>query len=784
MKNLLLLVFALLCINASKAQSKKVTLSGYISEAKGNEKLIGASVYIDELKAGATTNSYGFYTITVPAGKYNVQYSYVGYQALSATLDLTKSLSKDVTLNNSKNITEIKITSKRKQAIQQTTQTSMNSIPMNQIKSLPAIFGEVDVLKALQLLPGVSGGSEGSSGIYVRGGGPDQNLFLLDGVPVYNVSHLGGFFSTFNADAISNVDLYKGGFPARFGGRLSSVVDIRMKEGNNKKIHGEAAIGAISSRLVLEGPIVKNKGSFMISGRRTYIDQIISPIVKAQTNGQASFGYYFYDLNAKANYKLSEKDHVYLSGYFGQDVFSVGNSTTTTANETNKVKFGLNWGNTTAVARWNHLFNSQLFGNLSTSYSKYAFNLGVNQESTVAGVKSANGINFLSGIKDYAAKYDLEYTPNIRHNIKGGIGFTNHKFTPNTSSFSIQQGNLDSTLSLSDQVIYSNEYDAYLEDDWKVSDKLRANIGAHFSGFDVQNKLYTNIQPRVSARYLLNQDYSIKASYVQMNQFINLISFGGVGLPSDYWVPVTAKIKPQVSHQFALGAAGTVAKGYELSVEGYYKTMQNIIDYKDGAQYLGSSSYEDIVEMGRGKCYGAEVFLQKKEGQLQGMIGYTLSWAERQFPTINGGKWFYYKYDRRHDFKIAAIYKLKNNWEISGDWVYNTGTWLTIQTQTINPNIPDVFNLIQNQNQNNTAGYYPSKNNYNMKDYHRMDIGLRNTKQKKYFERTWAIGCYNLYGRKNTFFIFNDTDVNGKKIFQSFALFGFPIPYLSLSFKW
>jgi hypothetical protein len=766
MKKISLFLFVLLTSVSAFAQKQTYTLSGYISEAKGNEKIIGASVFIEELKVGTNTNNYGFYTITVPKGKYTVHYSYVGYRTVTESINLNDNVDKNILLTSGSTISEVKITSKRKQAIQQTTQTSMNSIPMNQIKSLPAIFGEVDVLKALQLLPGVSGGSEGSSGIYVRGGGPDQNLFLLDGVPVYNVSHLGGFFSTFNADAISNVDLYKGGFPARFAGRLSSVVDIRMKEGNNKQLHGEAAVGIISSRLVLEGPIVKNKGSFMISGRRTYIDQLISPLVKKYSNGQGSFRYYFYDLNAKANYNLGEKDHLYISGYFGKDVFKVG-------------------ANTTGVIRWNHLFNRKLFGNLSTSYSKYNFNLGITQKETTTTGSNSFSIKFLSGIRDYAAKYDLEYTPNIHHNIKGGVGFTNHQFTPGSSSFNIKDAasSIDTTIALNNQIINANETDIYVEDDWKINDQLRANIGAHFSSFYVQNNFYKSFQPRLSARYLLNENYSIKASYVQMNQYVNLLSFGGVGLPSDYWVPITAKIKPQSSQQLALGAAGTIRKGLELSVEAYYKTLENIIDYKDGAQYLGSSSYEDIVEMGRGKCYGTEVFLQKKEGKLQGMVGYTLSWAKRQFPTINGGEWFYYKYDRRHDFKIAAIYKLKNGWEVSGDWVYNTGSWLTMQTMNINANVPNQFNVVQNFFNTNSSNYYPQKNNYNMMDYHRMDIGFKQSKQKKYYERTWALGCYNLYGRKNSFFIFADKDNLGKNIFRSFSLFGFPLPYVSLSVK-
>jgi outer membrane cobalamin receptor len=788
MKQIFSTIILLFCISTAMAQKsadKKTTISGYITEDKSGEKIIGATVYIDDLKAGTTTNTYGFYSITVPSGSYVLEIRQLGFAVLEETIDATKDVKKNFKLITKKanDIKEIKVVGKKKPPIQQSTQTSMNSIPIAQMKALPAIFGEVDVLKSLQLLPGVQGGTEGTAGIFVRGGGPDQNLFLLDGVPLYNVNHLGGMFSTFNADAISNIDLYKGGFPARFGGRLSSVIDVRMKEGNNKGYHGEASIGLISSKLLLEGPIVKNKGSFMISGRRTYIDALISPIIKSQSNGLVSGGYYFYDLNTKLNYKLSEKDHLYASGYFGLDKFYfsakqefIGGSSKATG--------GIDWGNYTGVVRWNHLFNKKLFGNLSASISNYNFHVGAGFAQTTATENTSLSADVNSGIKDYAFKYDFDFLPNTKHTIKFGTSIVFHKFTPSTNSISYTNNGAKEELALNKNIIHANELDAYIEDDYTITDHLKANLGVHLAGFKVQNNFYTGLQPRASARYLINQDYSIKASYARMNQFINLLAFEGIGLPSDLWVPVTDKIKPQTSQQWAIGAAGSPTKEIELSVEAYYKSMTNVIDYKDGSSFiLNAKSYEELVEMGKGRAYGGEFLLQKKEGKLQGLLGYGIAWTQRKYETINNGEWYYFKYDRRHEFKTAAIYTVNKNFEISGDFIFNTGNWTTMPTTSFLANTPNIKNLSDVLNSQNNVKYYPSRNNFNMMNYHRMDLSMRFTKQRKHYERIWTIGVYNVYGRKNPFFIFEDNDFTGKKVYKQFSLFGFPLPSVALSYK-
>lgn len=783
MKSLTLLL-SLVFANFAVLAQNKFTLSGFVLEDKSGEKLNNVSISIDELADGGSTNAYGFYSLTLPKGSYTINFTRIGYITVTEKVELTENKKLTIRLKNkTTGIAEIKVNGRKKAPIQQTTQVSVNSLPMSQIKALPAIFGEVDILKSLQLLPGVQGGTEGSAGIYVRGGSADQNLFLLDGVPVYNVNHLGGFFSTFNADAISNVDLYKGGFPARFGGRLSSVVDIKMKEGSNKDFHAEGGIGIISSKLLLEGPLKKKKGSFLLSGRRTYVDALIAPIVKAQSQGASKAGYFFYDFNAKLNYELSPKDHIYLSGYFGRDKFYFAN-TDTYDQGSNTVDGGLNWGNATGVARWNHVFSNKVFGNLSTSYTSYDYRVIANVSSIDNNDTTIFGANVFSGINDVAVKYDVDILPNTNHTIKTGIGYTRHSFTPSVTNIKVQGGGAGIDTSVNAEKIKADEIDIYAEDDWKISSKLKVNVGFHIAGFNVRNTFYTGFQPRLSMRYLINDNYSFKASYTRMNQFINLLSFDGAGLPSDLWVPVTDKIKPQNSNQIAGGLFGTLNKMYEVSLEGYYKNLTNVIDYKDGSSYINTTgTYEDIVEMGIGRCYGSEFLLQKKEGKLQGLISYGLAWSQRKYPTINRGEWFYYRYDRRHDFKIAAIYKVGKRTEFSGNFIFNTGSWNTIPTLRYNPVVPSPSALGW-VNLNQPYYYYPSRNNYNMINTHRLDLGMRwSRKAFKKYEVSYAVGVYNTYGRKNPFFIILGSDDKGNPAFQQTSLFGFPLPYFTFNWK-
>lgn len=774
------LVSILLTLCSFTVFAEKATLSGYVQDSKTREKLIGATVYIPTLKIGTRTNAYGFYslTYTVPENDIQVKASYVGY-ALDSILLPKQSSTHNFDLVQQKDLKEIVVKAKRSESIQESTQMSKIDLPISTIKKLPAFLGEVDVLKAIQLLPGVQAGGEGQNGLYVRGGGPDQNLILLDGIPVYNASHLFGFFSVFNADAVNSVEVYKGGFPARYGGRLSSVIDIRMKEGDKSGIHGSLGIGLIASRLLLEGPIGKKKqnGSWMISGRRTYIDVFTTPIIKAASEGTGTGGYYFYDVNAKANYKIGKRDRVYLSSYLGNDKFYAKGF------EDGKETFKANikWGNITALARWNHEFSPKVFGNLSATYSQYRF--GVFNKITdrdFTGTATSFSALYSSSIKDWAAKYDVDFIPNPRHYIKAGASMTYHTFTP--GAIQIKNSDLpEEDLDTSFHVQHTPELDIYVEDDIEITPNWKANVGLHFSGFITEKNFYTSLQPRLSTRYLLNKMLSLKASYCSMTQFIHLLTNNGIGLPTDLWVPVTDKIKPQTSQQGAIGAAYMLQDAYEISVEGYYKDMKNIIEYKDGTSFINANqSWEDKVEMGHGWSYGAEFFIQKKTGRLTGMMGYTLSWTKRQFPTINFGKIFPYKYDRRHDFKIAAVYRLRKRIELSGEWIYGTGNAISMpmyrySTSVNAPGMPAYFT---------DNFFYGERNSYRMRAYHRLDLGVNFIKQlRKGRERTWNISFYNAYSRRNPYFIYSEYNFKENR-YQFKQLSLFPIlPAFSYNLK-
>ncbi|MDN5214333.1 TonB-dependent receptor [Fulvivirgaceae bacterium BMA12] len=761
--------------------AQKFTISGYIKDKNTGEVLIGANIYNKENYQGTTSNNYGFYSLTLPADSMKLMFSYVGYQSVEVTLNLDKDTEINIGLEDVVALDEIVISGREE--IQEVTQMSKINVPIAQIKAMPALLGEVDVLKVLQLLPGIQSGTEGSSGLYVRGGGPDQNLILLDGVPIYNASHLFGFFSVFNADAINNVDLIKGGFPARYGGRLSSVIDITMKEGNHEKLRGEGAIGLISSKLTLEGPI-NERTTFLFSGRRTYIDLLARPLIKAATEGDEVAGYYFYDLNAKINHKFSNRDRVYLSGYFGNDdAYSRYKENYDTGVE--KVfyedEFGLDWGNIIAAMRWNHVFNPKFFSNLTLTYSRYRFDIFENykeERTTPNGVDNEDeSISYFSGIRDFAAKMDFEFIPNPNHYIRFGINGINHTFNPGILSY---KSTLESDTTLGSFKTSANEFAAYLEDDIKVTDHLKVNAGIHISAFDVEDELYTSFQPRLAVRYLLSNGLSIKGSYAQMTQFIHLLTNGGIGLPTDLWLPSTRKVAPQESHQFAFGLAKTIKKQYEISVEAYYKEMDGLIEYKEGASFLNiDEDWQEKVETGRGESYGAELFVQKKTGKFTGWVGYTLSWSNRQFDNLNFGRSFPYKYDRRHDISITGVYKVNDRIDISGAWVYGTGNSITLPISKYNG-----FRYEGNFwfRGGNPITYHGERNGYRMRSYHRLDFSISFSKQKKWGTRKWTIGTYNTYSTRNPFFIDIGYHKNGGKKFIQYSLFPI-IPSISYSFK-
>ena len=709
----------------------------------------------------------------------------VGYETKYFTVLLDKNIQQNFKLGEGATLKAVVVSaSKNGERIEERTQMSVREIPIQQIKQMPALFGETDVLKALQLLPGVSGGLEGTSGFYVRGGSPDQNLILLDGVPVYNASHVGGIFSTFNADAVKDVRLTTGGFPARFGGRLSSVLEINMKEGNNQEFHGEGGIGIIASRLTLEGPIIKNTTSFMVSARRTYIDALLAPIVAlAQVNrgiGSTTLALYFYDLNAKVNHKISEKDRLYFSIYGGSDVFNVSN-TTRTATENFKTSAGFNWGNVTSAARWNHLFTDKLFANTTLTYSNYQFNFPVEASQTINGQTQGVSAKYISGIEDWAGKIDFDYAPNPNHFIRFGANVTRHTFKPGAAAIKFVQNSktaIDTTLGAKPIAAY--EMVAYGEDDWQITKNFKANLGLHASAFAVDNQFYNSLQPRIGLRYLLPKGIALKASFTTMTQYIHLLVNEGIGLPTDLWVPSTARVKPEQAWQAAVGGAMTVAKDYELSAELYYKKMENLMSYTEGASFFGQTDWQDKVTQGSGRAYGLELMFQKKTGNTTGWIGYTLSRSERQFSDINFGRVYPFKYDRPHDLELVIMHKFSEKIRLSGSWQYSTGAALSLP-------------LLKYQGlaTSNAAGYYSNqsityygeKNSYRMPSFHRLDLSIEFHKKKRRYERTWVLGVYNVYNRQNPFYIFpgNEQDT-GLPIFQQLSILPV-LPSLSYEFK-
>lgn len=773
------LAAALFILITSTGYSQKISINGYISDAATGERLLGATIIIAGTTTGTTSNNYGFYSITLPASSDSVEllFSMVGYTTVSikATGKGDQKINAGLTLQ--KELAEVVVQSSRKGDIQNRTQMSSISISPETIKNLPAFLGEADVLKAIQLLPGVQAGTEGSNGIYVRGGGIDQNLILLDGVPVYNASHLFGFFSVFNADAINSVDVLKGGFPARYGGRLSSVIDIRMKEGNNQEFHGEGGIGLIASRVTLEGPLKKGKSSFMVSGRRTYADIFMRPIIRASSDGETDAGYFFYDLNAKANIYLSPKDHLYVSGYFGRDKFSVREDYNSSGSNKSGLKSGIRWGNSTAVVRWNHEFGKRLFSNVTANYTRYIFDLFADETSTnSSGAKERFFQKYYSGIRDYSTRFDLDFLPNPDHYIRTGASITWHSYRPGAFQSKVTSATFNEDTVLNSSFINASEIDAYVEDDWKLSPRLKVNPGVHFTAFNVQHKWFNSVQPRMAARFLLNNNMSLKASYAQMSQFIHLLTNNGLGLPTDLWVPATKIVPPQQSHQWAAGWAYNYEKDYEFSIEGYYKQMKNVIEYAEGASFVNTiGSWEDRIETGKGKSYGAEFFAQKKKGRTTGLAGYTLSWTTRQFENLNFGKTFPYKYDRRHDFKMAVVHQVSKRFQVSADWIYGTGVATTFPV------------AVYQDNNGREIEVYNGRNDYRLPAYHRMDVGLKWMKQKKRHEKAWVLNIYNVYNRLNAFYIYRTTDYDRatntyKNTFSKVTLFPI-IPSISYQFK-
>lgn len=789
-----IICFALLALCPAIVFPQAYTVSGYVQDGVTTESLIGANIYRQSSGQGTAANQFGFYSLTLPAGEVEIAYSYVGYGTVTRCFNLQRDTVITVSLNPSQELPEVEVTANAR--IQENVQMSAINLPVTQIKALPALMGEADLLKTLQLMPGIQSGGEGTTGLYVRGGGPDQNLILLDGVPLYNVSHLFGFMSVFNADAVNNMEVFKGAFPARYGGRVSSVVDVSMKEGNMQKFHGEGSIGLVASKITLEGPLAKDRTSFILSARRTYIDVLARPIVAAQnrnSNDEYHGGYYFYDITAKVNHRFSGKDRIYLSLYMGDDKFYSDSETMENLSAHTKSASQLAWGNLVTAFRWNHVFTGRLFGNAAITYSRYRLRTDMESWDTYEKTDwSANapvsrtvteyyGAAYQSGINDWTGRLSFDYVPSPNHYIRFGATATYHTFSPGALAFTSP----DSIAQYSQGKLSGWEYGIYAEDEVKVTDRLKTNIGLHWSGFSVRNTFYSVLQPRISARYLLSRDISAKASYSRMAQYIHLLANSNVGLPTDLWVPATDRLQPQTSHQVAAGLARTFRQEYEISVEGYYKTMDNVLEYKEGASFLNPDNHwEDKVLQGDGRSFGLELFVQKKTGSVTGWIGYTLSYTDRLFDELNNGERFPYKYDRRHDFSIALIKRLSKKVEFSGTWVFGTGNSISLPVgvyQAANPILPT----------SESRNYYDfgKRNSYRMAPYHRLDLSVSFLKTTRWGERRWVIGVYNAYSRRNPFYIdvqekekrYNG-DTYKKYEYIQYSLFPI-IPSISYQFK-
>ncbi len=741
-----ILIFIFLS-NALIAQS--VTLSGYVRDKSSGEELIGANVYVPELQIGAATNAYGFYSLTLPAGRYRVKFSYVGFQPKIIEIDLTESKKINVELAvQSVDLNEVVVEAERGDENVTSTQMGTSEIIPKEIKSIPVFMGEQDILKTIQLMPGVSQAGDGNSGFFVRGGNTDQNLILLDEATVYNASHLLGFFSVFNSDAIKNAKLIKGSMPPEYGGRLASVLDINMKEGNNRQFGVNGGIGLISSRLTVEGPIVKDKGSFLISGRRTYADLLLKISNDAELSSSVL---YFYDLNLKANYRLGNEDRLFLSGYFGRDNFMF------------KDQFGFDWGNITATLRWNHLFSDKLFMNASLIYSDYNYVVKVEDRDEL--------FNITSGIRDLNLKGDFEYFINSNSALKFGGVLYHHTFIPGV----VEAAESSSLNSKEIERKYALEGALYISHEYKVSPLLKLNYGLRYSNYTVigpgtvyafddnENpvdttvyssgdiiKSYGGLEPRIAATYMLDETSSLKIGYARNRQYVHLLTTSSTSSPIAIWQPSTSIVQPEIGDQVSIGYFKNFNKNaFETSVEVYYKSMQNQIDYRNGADVILNEYVESQLTFGKGRSYGIEFFVKKNIGNLTGWISYTLSRTERTFADINDGNAYPARQDRTHDVSITLIYQFSEKWTFSANWIYYTGDAAT-------------FSSGKYEIDGTTINLFTERNGYRMPDYHRLDLAATwLLKKNKNSEMSLTFSLFNAYGRRNAYSIsFRENEAN------------------------
>lgn len=743
-------ICCILCFLTSSIYAQVTTISGYVREQGSLEKLPGVVVSVEGNSQHTVSNTYGFYSLSLPSDKnYTISFSSLGYKKIEKQVDLRTETFLSVDLPTS--VTHLDEVTVKDEKL---TELGMTRLPIQQIKQIPTLLGEKDVIKALQLLPGVQIATEGFTALYVRGGGPDQNLILLDEAPVYNANHLFGLFSTFNGDAIGNVTFWKGGFPARYGGRLSSVIDLKMKEGNKEKFHGEGGIGLLSSRLTLEGPISKGKSSYLISARRSYFDLISKPFL--QKNNATLYN--FFDINAKGNVELSPRNNLYLSGYFGNDKLA-NNELSINSASIVQTKSKLIWGNATGTLRWNHQLNSKLFANTTLLFTNFNFDLTEDFHRQRDSVSTGMSTSFQSSLQDWGFKTDFDYYPNNFHTIKAGFQFTRHRFKPRIYAFEdlTQKSSEKNT-----EKYISAEYSLYVEDAFKISNQINFDGGLRLAGLKSDGKQYFFFEPRLTLNYLLAKKWSISASYSRGNQFIHLLSNTGIGLSTDLWVPTTKQTPPQQADQITAGISRKFPKnGLVFTVETFRKWLRNIIAYREGASFLAISDgvqelkWKDNVTNGKGWAYGTELLLQKNTGKLTGWIGYTLSWTIHQFDDLNNGKRFFPRYDRRHDISLVGSYKISEKVRISANWLYATGNSISAPQSYSFINYD--FSANPTGGAINTIDYQGSRNSFRAEPYHRLDLSVQLLKKKRWGERSWEFGLYNAYSRKNPFYYYLKT---------------------------
>ncbi|MBR5958731.1 MAG: TonB-dependent receptor [Salinivirgaceae bacterium] len=744
MKNIILI---LLILAGNMAVAQKHTISGVVRDAASGELLPSANVYLNT-GVGTVTNNYGFFAITTNQSPITLNVSYVGYSVFKQTFTTTKDTVVDIKISSDNQIEEVVVSDNSAQTRLRSSQFNVANITMKEVAQLPTLLGEHDVLKAMQTMPGIGSGGDGMTGLYVRGGSPDQNLILLDGAPVYNANHLFGFLSVFNAEAIKSVSVLKGGFPARYGGRLSSVLDIQMKEGNTNETHGMASVGLLSSQLAIEGPI-NDKTSYLFTLRRAYFDLIMWPMCKLADIrdgvGKTSAGYHFTDINAKINYRLDAKNQVFASFYSGLDKFRSAIEFPSGGYDVDD-KFKLNWQNQTATLRYNRTIGNKLFMNTSLIYSRYKYftKSSVRYDYFRSNSYEYSSARGESALQDWSAKFDFDWYPAEKHIIRSGMSITRHSFSPEQSAY--ESGYSEDATTVADTAfgtkkVKSADFSAYIEDDWTISKHLKANLGARYTLFNVEGRNYTAIEPRASLCLLLNDNLSLKAAYSKMTQYVHLVSNSSVGMPTDQWLPSTKRIKPETSDQISLGLQYNTPD-YEFTAEGFYKKMNDLIEYREGANYMSYQNWEDKLTSGRGEAYGLEFMAKKSAGRTTGWVSYTLSWSNRTFAELNNGEQFPFKYDRRHDLSIVAMHTFSKKFDISANWNISSGSHVTLP----------IARYIDLDGEEAVA--YSKRNEYRMPLYHRLDVSANLNRPKRRGTATWTFGVYNIYARQNPLYIY------------------------------